>query len=312
MTRVEALWRDVSTDGAARGVFRRVDDTHPLDLYAGIDAEGRHVLLLVTHEPPGAMPQPGAVEVLCNQRDDRDWAVIFRLARPELDELFGRLCQDLVDTSRSATNEHGAEVLLRRLNRWRKLLELGHGKALPDRELRGLVGELWFLDAVAMPRVGVSAGVSAWNGPLGSPQDFLIDGVLVEVKTLVPGMHDVRISGVEQLDGGSTQLFLSVVHLAPSVATHAGAFTPAALVRRIRCAVELDASASTEFELRLAEAGYVACDEYERAWFSVTGCRYYAVREGFPRILRDGLAEGISAVRYDIDLRACSDFETVF
>jgi hypothetical protein len=102
MTRVEELWRDVAAEGTKSGVFRRVDDTHPLDLYAGIDVEGRHVLMLVSHQPPPAIPPPGAVEVLCNQRGDRDWAVIFRLGRPDLDELFGRLCQDLVDMSRSA------------------------------------------------------------------------------------------------------------------------------------------------------------------------------------------------------------------
>lgn len=312
MTRVEELWRDVAAEGTKSGVFRRVDDTHPLDLYAGIDVEGRHVLMLVSHQPPPAIPPPGAVEVLCNQRGDRDWAVIFRLGRPDLDELFGRLCQDLVDMSRSATRDHGADVLLGRLNRWRKLLELGHRKTLSDRELRGLVGELWFLDSVGIPRMGIDAGVSGWNGPLGAPQDFLIDGQLVEVKTIPPGVHGVNISCVEQLDGGGAPLFLVVVQLAPSDGAHPDAFTLSALVGRLRTTVEASAGATNEFALRLAEAGYTDAEEYSRTWFRVTGCRYYCVRDDFPRIVRDGLAAGIAAVSYEIDLQQCSPFECRF
>jgi hypothetical protein len=312
MTRVEELWQDVAAEGAQTGVFRRVDETHPLDLYAGNDVEGRHVLMLVSRRSPPAIPPPGAVEVLCNQRGDRGWAVIFRLAKPELDDLFGRLCQDLVDTSRSATRDYGADVLLRRLNRWRKLLELGHRKTLSDRELRGLVGDLWFLDTVAIPRVGIDIGVSGWNGPFGAPQDFLIDGLLVEVKTILPGVQDVTISCVEQLDGGTTPLFLAVVQLAPSDAAHPDAFTPSSLVHRLRAAVEASARASNEFELRLAEAGYTDFDEYARAWFRVKACRYYCVRDGFPRIVRDALAAGVTAASYEIDLQQCGPFECRF
>jgi hypothetical protein len=312
MTRVEELWREVAAEGAHNGVFRRVDETHPLDLYAGIDVEGRHVVMLVSHRCPPITPPPGAVEVLCNQRGDGDWAVILRLARPEFDEIFGRLCQDLVDTSRSATRDQGADVLLARLNRWRKLLELGHRKTLSDRELRGLVGELWFLDAVAIPRVGTDIAVSGWNGPFGAPQDFLIDGLFVEVKAVLPGAQNVTISCVEQLDGGTTPLFLAVVQLAPSDATQPCTFTPASLVRQLRAAVEASAGASNEFELRLAEAGYADFDEYARVWFRVTAYRYYYVRDEFPRIVRDALAAGVAAVSYEIDLKQCSRFECGF
>ena len=312
MTRVEELWRDVAADGAAHGVFRRVDEQHPLDLYAGVDIEGRHVLMLVTPKSPPAIPPPGAVEVLCNQRDDCDWAVIFRLARPALDELFGRLCQDLVDNSRTATRDHGADVLLRRLSRWRKLLELGHHKTLSDRELRGLVGELWFLDRVAIPRVGIDAAVSGWNGPLGAPQDFLIDGLLVEVKTILPGMHDVTISCIEQLDGDGAPLFLAVVQVVPADDAHPDAFTLLSLVQRLRSTVEVSAGASNEFALRLAEAGCVDAEEYARAWFRVTACRFYCVRDDFPRIVRARLATGVMAVSYEIDLQRCSPFECTF
>lgn len=131
MTRVEELWREVATQSSRTGLFRRVDDTHPLDLYAGIDHQGKRVLLLVAHDTPPNLPPPGIVEVACNQRGDAEWAIIIQLARPDYDEIFGRLCQDLIDITRESTPEQGGEVLLRRLGRWRRLLEVGHRRHSP-------------------------------------------------------------------------------------------------------------------------------------------------------------------------------------
>lgn len=89
MTRVEELWREIASQTARTGLFRRVDDTHPLHLYAGIDHQGKRVLLLVVRDVPPNLPPPGIVEVACNQREDAEWAIIVQLARPDFDELFG-------------------------------------------------------------------------------------------------------------------------------------------------------------------------------------------------------------------------------
>ena len=91
MTRVDELWREIAAQSSRTGLFRRIDETHPLDLYAGIDHQGKRVLLLVTKGTPPVLPPPGIVEVACNQRDDQEWAIIVQLARPDFDELFGRL-----------------------------------------------------------------------------------------------------------------------------------------------------------------------------------------------------------------------------
>ena len=66
MTRVEELWREIAAQSSRTGLFRRVDDNHPLDLYAGIDHQGKRVLLLVAHDTPLSLPPPGIVEVACN------------------------------------------------------------------------------------------------------------------------------------------------------------------------------------------------------------------------------------------------------
>jgi len=312
MTRVEELWREIATQSSRTALFRRVDDTHPLDLYAGIDHQGKRVLLLVTKDAPPGLPPPGIVEVACNQRGDAEWAIIVQLARPDFDELFGRLCQDLIDSTRGAPAVQGGDVLLRRLGRWRRLLEVGHRRTLSEAELRGLIGELWFLQTVALPRAGPDAAVKGWLGPLAAPHDFLLDAALVEIKTCVPGSDEVIIASLQQLDAGGDLLYLGVVLLAPATRTTPDAFTTAELVTGIRQGIETSQGASTEFELRLAETGYADGEEYTRSWYHVSGLRYYHVRDNFPRLVPTGVPDGIREVTYTVDLRSCARFEVEY
>lgn len=312
MTRVDELWREIGAQTSRTGLFRRVDETHPLDLYAGIDHQGKRVLLLVVRDAPPNLPPPGIVEVACNQRGDSEWAIIVQLARPDFDELFGRLCQDLIDSTRDAIPETGGEILLRRLSRWRRLLEVGHRKTLSELELRGLIGELYFLQTVAIHRVGPDAAVKGWLGPLAAPHDFLVATSHVEIKTCVPGSNDVMIASLQQLDAGSELLYLGAVSLAPCTNTTADAFTTTILVTDIRQRIETSHTASIEFELRLAEAGYADGEEYTRSWYHIAGIRYFEVRDDFPRLVPNGVPAGIREVTYTIDLGSCRTFEIDF
>ena len=312
MTRVDEIWKEIANQSGGQGLFRRVDETHPLDLYAGIDYRGKRVLMLVAREAPPTLPPPGVVEVTCNQRGDNDFAIVLQLLRQEFEELFGRLCQDLVDATRAAAPDHGGEELLRRLGRWRKLLEAGPRTTLSDVVLRGLVGELWVLKSLVIPRVGVDAGVNGWAGPLGAPQDFVVGDRVLEVKTCSVGIQQVTITSLQQLDARNAPLFLGVVWLAPASSTSQQGFSVANLVASLRTVVEGSPLASMEFALRLAEAGYADCEEYERSWYSVEHVRYFEVRNDFPRLRREGTPPGISEVTYSLDLGTCKAYECHF
>lgn len=309
MTRVDELWEAIAATTDRTSIFRRVDETHPLSLYAGIDHDGRRVLMLVTAQAPPQLPPPGIVHVVCNQRENGEFAIILQLGRPEFDEVFGRLCQDLVDATRTAVPALGAEAVLRRLGRWRKLLEVGERTTLSDIALRGLIGELWFLQHVALHRLGADAAVQGWVGPLDAPQDFIVGQDVFEIKTCAPPASHVTIASLAQLDAGDAPLRLVVVWLAVAAAGAKDAFSPAQLAHSLRAAFESTASASTEFALRLAEAGYTDAEEYARMWYHVANVRFYRVRDDFPRLTRAVVPPGVRDATYTIALDACAPFE---
>jgi hypothetical protein len=306
MNSVESLWSALSAGPDITGTFRRVDDAHPLDLFAGFDLDSRRVLMLITDKAPIELPIPGLIEVSLTQRNDGRFNLLFRLGRPEYEELFGRLCQDLIESSRESDPESGTSLLLLRLDRWKRLLESGPRRGLTEHQLQGLFGELWFLKTVAIPSVGAFAAVQAWKGPLGAPQDFQIFDGMIEIKTILAGAHWVSISSAEQLEHGNAPMQLGVFTVD---ATH-GLSVPA-LIEQIRLQLE-SSSVATEFELRLAEMGYSVRQEHDRLLFTVINARYYVVDEDFPSLKVSTLPLGVSNVTYDLDLLQCGSYRSQY
>jgi hypothetical protein len=299
MRSIEELWAAIALEAAAAGTFRMFEG-HPLDLWAGLDLNGRRVLMLVTDSAPEELPPPGVIEVTLAERADARFSLILRLARPEFHELFGRLCEDLVAATQTSRREDGAARLLSRLARWRRLLEPGPDLCLTDAQVRGLFGELWFLKTVAIPCFGHLHAVNGWNGPMGAPQDFQLGSGLVEVKTILPGRHSVSISSGEQLENGETPLQLAVIVIDTS-----NGVSLVELVAHIREELETASGTAAEFELRLAEIGYMDRQEYELPAFTVQSIRYYPVVDPFPRIVTSRIAAGLSQITYDLDLLEC-------
>lgn len=299
MTRpIEAVWHELLA-ASQRPAFRRIDEEHPLDLYAGVGVNDERILMLVTPEEPPPLPSYDTISVTSRRRADGNWALLIELVNSELAIPFAKLCQDLIDASRPH-HEHPAAFLVQRLARWRRLLELAKPRTLTEPALRGLLGELITLNAL-LPQHGI-ASINGWVGPHDAPQDFVISGIALEAKTISPTATTVTISSLDQLD--ASPLFLATVALSPAAPTQAGAFTPAQLVATIRAALGDATPARAEFDLRLQEAGYDDLPEYETKHYHCDGTRYYRVDDTFPKLTRAQIPAGITDATYDVAVTA--------
>jgi hypothetical protein len=306
MTSIEALWQDLLAAGEQGGA-RRVDETHPCDLYGALGENGRVGLLLFSDVALPSPPRLSSVEAVTSRRQDGRWSLGIWLTVDALRSPFGQLCQDLVDATREADPAAAGGLILARLARWRRLLEGSH--AISVNELRGLVGELLVLRECL--EIWTPADVvDGWNGPLGSPQDFALPGLLVEAKAVQPGSPVMRISSVDQLDA-TGRLVLASVTLA-TVSAEGQGFTVGALVSQIRQTLS-DRNAPLEvleFDARLVAAGYRDDDQMSNAAFRRDDMRFFDVRDGFPAIHRMDLAEGVLDATYEVAIAACIPFET--
>jgi hypothetical protein len=309
MTAFETRWREMTVHPESPA-FQRVDELHPLDFYLGKEVSGEWILLLITDERPKASREYQAIHVICRERQDGRWALLFRLMNPELEKLFSLLCEDLVESSRNIQDRSlSATFVLARFARWQKLLERGQSGILEDEALRGLIGELLFLEKQAIPAKGLREAVNGWVGPAGAERDFRFAEHEYEVKAIRTGAKRVVISSAEQLDLPAKLLDLLIALLDEAEPGSPEAFTPLGLVDRLKEALESDPIALEAFESKLMDAGFVTRHEYNERAYVFRQFRMFRVAEGFPAIRRSQLPTGIRKVVWELEVSAILSFE---
>ena len=303
MPTIEELWQSIrsSSDRAAQ---RRVDADHPHDIYVDFEPPNRPGLVAVCASRPPALKELRAVSVDVGQRADGRWSIRLSLDRADLFPVFATLCRDIVDTTRYGTGASQlASTVVGRLEHWRRLLERD-ARGLSEAELRGLVGELCFLDHL-LGRLSPREAVSSWTGPLGTPQDFLLpDGLRVEVKTARPHAATVRINGLAQLATGTDPLELVVVRLVETGASAPDAFNAAMLIERLRVLVATEPSAAEAFEASLSLAGWHEHQSQSEPSFRLLALERHLVGPGFPRLTPGSVPAGVQDADYVILLPA--------
>lgn len=303
---IEQLWQSLKGTGPSV-LYRRVDEKHPLELYAEFEQPDSPGLVLFCVAKP---PEPRPLRTLRidrGQRADGHWWLRLSLSSPDLQPVFAALCNDIVTSTRSGIDKAAAAAaILTRLDRWRALLE-GDRKALTDSALRGLIGELLILEADILPHLPALGAVSSWTGPLGSAQDFqLPSGRRIEVKTLRPETTSVRINGLEQLDPSSDPLTLAIVRLADAGPEAAGSLTAPQIIERLKRLLAQDPTALNEFDSRLAAVGWQDHPDHGSRAFRFVAIERHPVGPGFPRLTRRTVPPGVDDADYTITPPALS------
>jgi len=235
--------------------------------------------------------------------------LLLRLINPRFRDVFYALCDDVVQSLTGASGEAEAvQTFVARLTRWQAFLRRHSPEGLSLEERRGLLGELSFLGDVLLPCMGGLAAVRSWKGWQRANHDFQFAAGSVEVKTTSANLpHAFHVSNVGQLDdSGVTALF---VHLVQVSEAESGATSLPELVASIR--ERLPDNASAVFDDALVDFGYLDTHVglYSRPRYTIRSRRYFAVEDGFPRLLGGMMPPGVEEVSYSVAVAACTPFE---
>jgi hypothetical protein len=294
--------------GIDRPVFQLIDASHPLPFYIGREITGEHLLLLVEPAQPTAPSGLKHLSVQAVARSDGNWALVLKLTSAQLLDVFALLCEDMLDaTATLSAGAIGSPFVNARLSHWRRLLSSGAGDVLSREAVRGLYGELHYLESRLMPEVGAIRALNAWKGPLGSDQDFEIDQRAIELKTVQPDAEDVVIASERQLHSEYRALTLVVSRL---LETPNGESLNH-IVDRMRASVGTEYEAAVVLDERLSALGFYSRPEYDTPTFDVVDQVSYKVNSQFPRIRPPDLPAGVHDVRYQIKLSACESFASL-
>lgn len=304
--RIEERWEKL-VPSEEKPVFQLLDSTHPLRFYIGKEMSGELLFMLVAEDRPPLVRNMRAVSIRSFERQDGDWSLLFRLDLHELANIFGLLCEDLVNATRNIPSKVAAmRFVSNRIKSWRRLLEEGHQGVLSVDEVRGLFGELLVLDEYLSLGIDAKTAVGAWNGPFGADQDFQFSDAVCEVKTIHPTAAAVTISSERQLYSKVSKFELHVIALEENEEKGQSLNS---LVRTVRSRLLVDIEALAAFDERISVMGYLMCEEYNRPILNAAYKERYNVTVDFPKFVPTDLPPGVSKLRYHISLAHCEQFK---
>lgn len=317
MTKIEVIWQDERRRAESIPVvsdelrLTRIDPDNPVDIYAGVSDSHLVVLAVgVSARPPAVALQSGALDYFRQRRADGTWLMVLRLKVRELEQVFGRLCQDLVEaTTFVETQKELVALMVARLKLWEMLFSGTQDGLLGINQIRALVAELLVLEGILETgKRNIGDAIEGWVGPSRADRDFEYPDVSLEVKSLTPGRRGVTISSLDQL-ASDGPLVLIVTTLTTGGKSDAGAFCLNTLVARIEGKISHVPVALAFFKEKLILAGYVEHPRYEVDWFMFAEMRSFNVTNAFPRLVTGKVPAGIISASYEVELASLSVYE---
>lgn len=236
-------------------------------------------------------------------------ACVLQATSSDQNDVFAIVAQDILDDLRKQKEaEKYIETLKRRIEKWREFFKNPARNRLSERMVIGLFGELSFIRE--LKESGIEIASDLWNGPIKSAQDFQGERVAVEVKTASSNsLEYVHISSEAQLDETDRDaLYLVAYRIERNDAT--GTTLPE-MIKQV--SLMLDEQQRVRFMANLTYLGYSEEDDalYSKR-YSLKERKAYKVEDGFPRMLRADLPQGVMDISYRLALQACDSFAVEF
>lgn len=297
-------WDECPNDGTSQ---IRVDATHLLDIFISRSVIGNRQIMLITKRRIKKLKSSNSISVEHLLTADGKFVVKFELQRSGLDLEFVYLCYDLIESSRVFTKEDDAvNNFAEKFYRWQLLLDNAKSDLLSDIEVKGLIGELLFIQSKLSKGEDAQKIIDAWKIHEEAERDFVFEDSWFEIKSVGTGADNIKISSLEQLDhnisGEVVVYFIDKLN-----AETQGAITLPLLIETTIHTLSIS-SALQLFNKKLLQKGYVARAEYKDKYFKFSHRQRYNVDKDFPKITRASVSPQIVSAHYEISIRAIYDW----
>ena len=291
--------------------FTLPDYEFPLASLIGY-TNGEPSLLIITRTNPPQLKSSVAVVVEHEIKESGQHYLFLTLHDNRFRELFFSLCADLLAVmNQTKTESEALAAFVARYEAWQEFWRKRRG-TLSEEQVRGLAGELLYLESCLDKGMSELEVLRAWHGAEGADQDFVFNNGWAEIKTVRQSVNEVTISSLEQLDSplGANDLHKVFGHLVVyrlhDDPTQFDSFSLSELSFRIQKKLARNHYAKQLFDTSLMLVGAdIKLGEREtslRLRLIEKKC-YDALAEDFPKLKRGaGMPEAVTAVKYKISL----------
>ena len=288
--------------------FSRVDADHILDWHIGIDEIGRMSIEYRSNFTARRVQGTKYIEV--NQyKNDKYCTIRFSLCDKELNDLFFKFCEDMVEKTRGLESASlGYNAVIDRFSLWKKMFFSPRNEILSEEKIMGLIGELLLLKNFLFEKYGVEKAIDGWSGQDCTRKDFSYEDKWYEAKAISFNKDTVSISSLEQLDSNIPGE-LAVVLLEKMSPSFMG-ITLNQLIWDV-CEFIKAQDAKELFISKIESSGYVYNVAYDSYMFALKNIRRFNVDELFPRLIPSNVPSGVVSAKYEISLLAIKDKEII-
>lgn len=285
--------------------YLRVDSEHLIDFNIGYADIGQKTLMILNAYQVDILPSSESIIADNIVIDQREWAILFRLIHRDNEEVFMRLCWDIIESSRDVEDEPISFVVNRYL-KWQKLLTQTRPEIMTVSRQKGLFGELIYLSEM-IEKFGAEKAIMSWSGPEGSDQDFVYDNTWVEVKSIALASVAVSISSLEQLEIMSEGLLI-VYRIEKTTIEDTNGKSLNDLVSNLRLILLNNKEVKEHFEFKLYLYGFKDSIEYSKINYKYFSEMRYLVTDEFPKLTKLNIPTQITFAKYGISLNAIEPF----
>lgn len=282
-------------------LWRLVDEKHPLKLYIGKDAKGRCALEYVGNFVLNKSVKSSALlEIMHYKLNSGEKSMVLSLSDNAYLKQFCIFCNDLIESTShlNKNTSKGYDAVCSLYFTWQKLFR-SQNEILSETEIKGLIGELMFLETDMLPKYEDSVALLSWTGPDFTKKDFSLEDTWYEIKTVDFGKNTVQISSIEQLD--SSKIGTLVVYQVEKMAPEYQGVSLNVIVKRILEKIE-SLPDKDLFLQKLRKAKYSYSPLYDEYVYEVRQHILYRVDETFPKLVRERLGKAIAKATYELNL----------
>ena len=278
-----------------------VDASHPLKLLLGLSADGNKQLLVPVQEYVSTLKSSASIKVTNGVAGEQKY-IIIELINSSLTNEFIYLCIDLIEKSRfQSTPYKSVKALLDSFCKWQQLFDVAKKDLLSGYEIKGLIGEILFINQKIKSGVNANSVIDAWQTHKDAARDFIFDDIWYEIKAVASTSDHVTISSIEQLDHESMGKL--AIYFLDKKNNGDDLINLPMIIKQTKELIN-DSSVVAQFTRKLLSKGYTYHQEYENEYFDFIKSNFYKVSDSFPVIRKENIPEQILNAKYDISIKA--------